>query len=164
MLISARMKGRWWGAGLMVRLSVSGCGSDGSSPDEQTVRNPNATLQLNDDMVEFRTGDYELAPGDEKYLCWTGRLPADRNVAVREIAAENGPGTHHTFLSWTFLQDEPEGMTECPVSFKTTWIPIFVGGVATSPLRMPEGAAVDLERGKQLVLQLHLQTPPAAQS
>ncbi len=108
-------------------------------------------------MVEFSSGDYELAPGDEKYLCWTGRLPADRNVAVREISAENGPGTHHTFLSWTLLQDEPEGMTECRVSFKTTWIPIFVGGVATSPLRMPDGTAVDLERGKQLVLQLHLQ-------
>ncbi|HEY6559056.1 MAG TPA: hypothetical protein VI072_17350 [Polyangiaceae bacterium] len=121
------------------------------------MRNPNATLRLIEDVVEFTSGDFEVAPGDEKYICWSGRLPADRDVAVREIAAEYGPGTHHTFLGWTFLQDEPEGMTECPVLFKTTWIPIYLGGVATSPLKMPEGAAVDLERGKQLILQLHLQ-------
>jgi hypothetical protein len=75
---------------------------------------------------------------------------------VREISAEYGPGTHHIFFAWT-LAPEPEGMTECPVLFKMTWIPIYLGGVATSPLRMPEGAAVDLERGRQLVLQLHLQ-------
>ena len=71
-------------------------------------------------------------------------------------APTTAPGTHHIFFGWT-LAPETEGMTECPVLFKTTWIPIYLGGVDSTPLAMPEGSGVDLGKGKQLVLQLHLQ-------
>src|SRR5688572_13069382 len=82
------------------------------------------------DEVAFASTDFELQPGEERYVCWAGNLPADRQVVVREIAADYGPGTHHIFFAWT-LAPEPEGMHECPVLFKTTWIPIYLGGVET---------------------------------
>ena len=127
-------------------LALWGCSSDPSAP----------AVTAAEDEVTFSSTDFELAPGDEKYMCWAGNLPADRQVIVREISADYGPGTHHIFFGWT-LAPETEGMTECPVLFKTTWIPIYLGGVDTSPLAMPEAAGVDLGTGKQLVLQLHLQ-------
>lgn len=89
-------------------------------------------------------------------MCFAHNLPADRDAIVREVTGDYGPGTHHIFFAWT-LVPEPEGVHECPVLFKTSWIPIYLGGVDPSPLTMPEGSAVDLGRGKQLVLQLHLQ-------
>ena len=111
--------------------------------------------------VTFSSNPVTLESGQEKYLCFAGNLPSDREIVVREITADYGPGTHHVFFGWT-LAPEPDGTSECPVLFKTTWIPIYLGGVESTPLRMPDGAAVDLGRGKQLVLQLHLQNTSAA--
>ena len=114
------------------------------------------SLTATADEVTFATGEVTVEPGDERYVCWAATLPADSEVVVDEISGEYGAGTHHVFFGWT-LTPEPEGFTECPVLFKLTWIPVYLGGVNTSPLTMPEGAGVNLETGKQLLLQLHLQ-------
>lgn len=106
--------------------------------------------------ILFASSDFTIQPGDEKYICWAGNLPADREVNIRSIRGDYGAATHHVFFAWT-LVPEPDGMTECPVLFKPTWIPIYLGGRNTSPLNLPEGAAIQMGTGKQLVLQLHLQ-------
>jgi hypothetical protein len=111
-------------------------------------------------VIDFSSEPVTLQPGEEKYLCFAGNLPEDRDVLIKEISGTYGPGTHHVFFAWT-LAPEPEGMTECDILFKTTWIPIYLGGTQTSPLTLPDGAAIDLERGRQLVLQLHLQNTTA---
>ena len=131
-------------------LALIGCSADLDAPA------PTPTETAAHDLVTFESTDIELAPGDEKYLCWARNLPADRQVVVSEISGEYGPGTHHIFFAWT-LAPETEEMFECPVLFKTTWIPIYLGGVETSPLTVPDGAGIDLGTGKQLLLQLHLQ-------
>lgn len=136
---------------LLAALLLSACSTSESSSKKEP-----ATTAAADDEILFETGDYTVNPGDEKYICWAHNLPADRDAVVREVSGDYGPGTHHIFFGWT-LAPETDGMSECPVLFKTTWIPIFLGGVDTSPLTMPDGAAVDLGTGKQLVLQLHLQ-------
>lgn len=104
----------------------------------------------------FSSTDYTIQPGEEKYMCWAGNLPADREVNIRSIWGDYGEATHHVFFAWT-LAPEPDGMTECPVLFKLTWIPIYLGGRNTSPLTVPEGAAIEMGTGKQLLLQLHMQ-------
>jgi len=131
-------------------LALSGCSSDAEAPPAQAA----------EDVVTFASTDFELAPGDEKYMCWARNLPDDKQVVVSEISGEYGPGTHHIFFAWT-LAPEAQEMFECPVLFKTTWIPIYLGGVDTSPLKVPEGAGIDLGTGKQLLLQLHLQNTSA---
>src|SRR5688572_21508265 len=105
------------------------------------------SLTATPDEVVFATGDVTVEPGQERYVCWAATLPADSEVVVDEISGEYGAGTHHVFFGWT-LAPEPEGFTECPVLFKLTWIPVYLGGVNTSPLTMPEGAGVNLETGK----------------
>jgi hypothetical protein len=125
-----------------------------ASCSEKDPAQPVETGSVNE-MV-FASDDYTLGPGEEKYICWAHDLPADQDAIIREISGDYGPATHHVFFAWTLIP-EPEGMSECPVLFKTTWIPVYLGGKNTSPLKMPDDAAVDLGRGKQLVLQLHLQ-------
>jgi hypothetical protein len=125
-----------------------------SESSSNTAREPETSEVKNEFL--FASDEYTLQPGDEKYVCFAHSLPDDEDTIVREISGDYGPGTHHVFFAWT-LVPEAEGMTECPVLFKTTWIPIYLGGKDSSPLKMPDDAAIDLGRGKQLVLQLHLQ-------
>jgi len=137
-------------AGAAVLLCLSCADEDPAGKKQEEVETTEG------DTLLFESEDYTVEPAQEKYVCFAHNLPDDVDAIVREVSGEYGPGTHHIFFAWT-LVPEPEGVTECPVLFKTTWIPIYLGGVNPPPLKMPEGAAVDLGRGKQLVLQLHLQ-------
>src|SRR5262245_29471764 len=122
---------------LVFFLALSSCSSDESPATSKTSQPV--------DEIVFSTEDYVIAPGDEKYVCWAHDLPADRDAVISEISADYGPATHHVFFAWT-LVPEAEGEHECPVLFKTTWIPVYLGGKNTSPLTMPDGAAIDLGR------------------
>jgi hypothetical protein len=141
---------------LAVGLSLlSGCGSDDS------------TAKVGDDggppddgpAVDFVTQDYELEPGDEKYICYTMNLP-DRDVAIDKITPTYGKGTHHIFFAFT-IAEEPEAVFDCPVLFKVTWIPLYLGGVDSGPLVLPDGAAFRMPPGQQIMVQLHLQNTTA---
>jgi hypothetical protein len=150
---------RQFGA-LAVLVLGSACSSHEPSSTRTSPVNLADASTASQNEILFSSGEYDLAPGDEKYLCWAGNLPADRDVIIRQISGDYGAGTHHVFFAWT-LVPEPDGMSECPVLFKTTWIPIYLGGRNTSPLQMPDGAGIDMGLGKQLVLQLHLQNTGA---
>jgi hypothetical protein len=133
-------------------LLALGCSSKESST---------STAQAASNELTFSSDDYTIQPDEEKYICWAHTLSADQDVIVRQVHGDYGAATHHVFFAWT-LAPEPEGQTECPVLFKTTWIPIYLGGKNTSPLQMPDGAAIDLGKGKQLLLQLHMQNVSSA--
>jgi hypothetical protein len=148
------------GAFLLLFAACSSDGAPSSREDDSKIGDdggappPAEAAAANE--IAIHSEEIELEPGDEKYMCWAENLPADSDVVIRKIRGDYGPGTHHVFFAWT-LAPEPAGTTECPVLFKTTWIPIYLGGQNTSPLQMPDGAAVELPAGQQLVLQLHLQ-------
>lgn len=104
--------------------------------------------------IRFETLPYTLAPGEEKYFCYTMTLPADRETAIAAFRPTQGKLVHHLVLSYT-LANEPDGFSECPVRFKDTWVPLFESGRESGSLTMPPGAAVRF-RGQQLLMQLHL--------
>ena len=141
------MRSGLWIACTSISLLAIGCGGGDDGAAEVVDEGPETRLE---------SQPYELQPGDEKYFCYTMRLPEDAETVVTSFVPEYGTGTHHILFVET-LKDEPDGMFECPVLFQTTWIPLYAGGVASSPLVLPEGAAVRLEPGKQLLMQLHLQ-------
>jgi len=130
-----------------------GCGGD----DDASAPAPGETKPT----LRFETDSYTLQPGEEKYLCFTMRLPADKETTVVEFAPEYGVGTHHILFAQT-LAPESDSSFECPVLFKQTWIPMYLGGVHSDPLRLPEGAGVQLAKGQQLLIQLHLQNTQAS--
>ena len=127
---------------LLLVVLLSGC----ASSSEETS-----------DHVDLVSTPYTLQPGEEKYFCYTMRLPADRDVAMTKFTPKYGKGTHHILASQT-IATEPEGFSECNVLIRTTWIPLYTGGLNSGALAMPEGIGFrPLERGQQLLMQLHLQ-------
>lgn len=112
-----------------------------------------------DDPIVVESQDYTLQPGEERYYCYTTKLQED--VVVSGLVPTYGDGTHHIILAQSIV-DEPEGFEECTVLFKTTWIPLFLGGKGTTPVQFPEGAGYKLTKGTPIVMQLHLQNPGEA--
>lgn len=107
--------------------------------------------------VDLVSTPYTLQPGEEKYFCYTMRLPADRDVAITKITPTYGVGTHHILFSQT-IAPEPEGFSECNVLIRTTWVPLYAGGIDSGPLELPANTGFKpLERGQQVLMQLHLQ-------
>jgi hypothetical protein len=110
-----------------------------------------------ENTLDLKSSPYTLQPGEEKYFCYTARLPKDRDVAIKRITPTYGKGTHHILTVQT-IAPEPEGFSECPVLIRQTWIPLYTGGLDSGPLEAPEGIAFKtFEPGQQILMQLHLQ-------
>lgn len=102
-------------------------------------------------------GEYSLQPGEEKYFCYSLKVPAGMAQVVTRLVPTYGPGTHHILFSQSITR-EPQGKSECAVLSKPTWLPLYAGGKDSGPLSMPTGAAMQLlDSEQQLVMQLHLQ-------
>lgn len=121
------------------------CGNDTATPPAA------ATWTIN-------SGEYTLAPGQERYICTTATLPADRETVITGMTPTYGSGTHHIFFAQT-LAPETAGTFECPTLFRTTWAPLYLGGVQSGTLQLPRGAGIRLTAGQQVLIQLHLQNP-----
>lgn len=107
--------------------------------------------------VDLVSDPYTLQPGDEKYFCYTLTLPADKDIALTKMTPTYGAGTHHILVAQT-IAPEPDGFSECNVLIRTTWIPLYGGGLNSGPLEMPEHTGMKtLQRGQQILMQLHLQ-------
>src|SRR5215207_623243 len=78
--------------------------------------------------IDLVSTPYTLQPGEEKYFCYTMRLPADRDVAITKMTPTYGEATHHILVAQTIVP-EPEGFSECNVLIRTTWIPLYGGGL-----------------------------------
>jgi hypothetical protein len=136
-------------SGIALAMAVAtGCGGSDDADGTEPGPDPN--------VISLKTGTYHLESGEEKYMCYTMNLPADRELSIYEIEPVYGKGVHHTFFAWTLIPEE-QAEFECPVLFETTWIPLYLGGVGTDPLRLPEGTGFKMEAGRQMLVQLHLQ-------
>ncbi len=107
--------------------------------------------------LDLVSAPYTLQPGEEKYFCYTMDLPADRDIAITKLTPTYGEGTHHILFSQT-IAPEPDGFSECNVLIRTTWVPLYAGGKDSGPLALPDNTGFKpLERGQQVLMQLHLQ-------
>jgi hypothetical protein len=98
------------------------------------------------------TGEWTLPPGTEGYVC--ARKTVDHDIYVRGIEAISPPGTHHTLLTMGEPNAE-DGVTDCTVADNRT-LSVFGSGVGTDRLMFPEGVAVLIPAGTQLLMNLHL--------
>ncbi|MCA9515882.1 MAG: hypothetical protein KC635_13140 [Myxococcales bacterium] len=103
--------------------------------------------------VAFATGEYTVASGEEKYLCWSQTLTEP--LYVDRFEYEKVATVHHFFMQKALVK-EPEGFSECDVLFKPTWLPLFGAATSDAELQMPDGAAMIIPAGDQIVVQLHL--------
>jgi hypothetical protein len=142
------------------------CGSnvdDGKTPDTKTpdtktpdTKTPDTKTPTNvgGDWQELITSTWTMAPGDEGYVC--ARKTVDRDMYVTSFEAINPFGTHHTLLTVGEPQDgKPDGIEPCNAGTNRTHS-LFGSGVGTDTLYFPEGTAILVPKGQQLLLNLHL--------
>ncbi len=104
-----------------------------------------------DGYAPLIAGDWTLAPGTEAYRCVRWTAPGDLLLAaVRPVAPS---GTHHVVLM-VGSPDAPDGDRECTSALEQ---PIVYGaGLGTDPYVLPDGVAIKVLAGQQLLLNLHL--------
>lgn len=101
----------------------------------------------------FQTDEFTVPPGTEKYYCFSQTLEED--LVIDRLEYYSQPVVHHFLLART-LAPEPDGFAECPVLFRTTWVPLFGTGTQDDAVQIPDGYAHRLKAGDQLMIQLHL--------
>lgn len=104
-------------------------------------------------VVELIGGEWTMAGGSEGYVCV--RLTVEETMFIREFRPVAPLGTHHTVLTYGNTATRPDGTTPCE-AFTNAANMIYGSGVGTNPLRFPDGVAIRLEPGNQLLLNLHL--------
>lgn len=133
-------------------LFTSACASSGSSHGTESGTTKAGLTETADGWI-FRTEDFKVEPGQERYLCYA--VTTKERLAVQRFTSSAHRTVHHLLFSEA-SSPEPEGMSECPVLFKATWAPMFFATTADTDVKMPDGAAKLLEPGSQMVVQLHL--------
>jgi hypothetical protein len=132
---------------LAVIAAASACGGDDGG-DGYTIT---------DDMLSFETGEYEVAGGDA-FECFYTDVVTDRELAVRGAAGEQEEGGHHITIYYTEVVKDPQHHP-CVTAEMAEWRMIGGGGdeaeAAVTKLRMPEGLAIRVPAGAQIVLQSH---------
>lgn len=103
--------------------------------------------------VVFRTDQFTLEPGQERFLCYAQTLKED--VVVDGYTKPAQAFVHHMVFAKT-SGTEPEGLSDCDVLFRFTWEPLFLAGAGASQIDFPNGVAQVMPAGTRLLSQLHL--------
>lgn len=128
----------------------STAGPDGSTPGADA--DPNAPDAAPGDWTELLSGQWQLPAGDEDYYCVRKTIEQDMYISdFRAVAPE---GTHHTVLTMG-EPDGADGVTPCSAQTNHDAM-IYGSGVGTNPFAFPEGVAIHIPAGTQLLLNLHL--------
>jgi len=110
-------------------------------------------ITATDEGAVFKTDEYTLDPGQERFLCFAAN--AEEDLVVESVSHTARPGLHHVIFSKANVP-EPDGFSECDTLFRLTWEPIYLTGAGASSLDLPEGFAHRITAGTQMVAQLHL--------
>lgn len=135
--------------GFLAAMLLVSCSDDGPSASVDAAPPASNTQDLTTDA-------FTLAPGEEKYFCYTFRSPADGQRGIVEVQSTQGDVVHHVVLFQT-LAPEPDGFQECEVLIRQTWQPIWAAGAGGNGLVLPEGTAFIVEPDTQYLVQYHLQ-------
>jgi hypothetical protein len=138
---------------LVLALSF-GCGSDGGprgdSPDAAGAT-PDAGST---EFTRLLETPWTLAAGTEMYMCtrWT----APRDLFINEFSPVIPTGTHHTVVTLEDNSNRPDGTVECSNPFEGGPRQIYGTGAGSIPVKYPDGVAIKVNQGQQIVLNLHL--------
>ncbi|HKP60701.1 MAG TPA: hypothetical protein VJV78_28430 [Polyangiales bacterium] len=154
-----------WSAACL--LIVSGCDSSEERPTKSPERShkdaPAAEMgaagsvapvaETKDEKLLWKTDEFELGAGQERYLCFSKTLQEDAVIAGYSSKAQ--PFVHHLIFS-RLRSPEPEGFSECDVAFRSNWDTLYITGAGSTELKFPSDAGHKLPKGTQLLVQMHL--------
>lgn len=125
-------------------------GSDTGSSADSAVEVDSGTP---DETVLLIEGEWTLPPSTEDYQCIRVTVPEE--MYVNSFVPVIPQGTHHTVLTIAPSDGTPDGQQSCN-GFVNGPNMLFGSGVGTDRLVFPEGVAVRIPAGSQLLLNLHL--------
>jgi hypothetical protein len=96
--------------------------------------------------------DWTLEGGSEGFICALHTVEED--LLVRSFRADSPLGTHHTVLTMTEAVGEDRVFPCDPGAMSDAML--FASGYGTDDLSLPEGVAIRIPAGKQVLLNLHL--------
>jgi hypothetical protein len=103
--------------------------------------------------ISWKTGQFHLEPGQERYLCFSQPLAED--AVIGAYSADSAAFVHHIIFVRA-LAPEPAGFAECDVAFRMSWDPVFIAGAGKSKLEFPSDAGHILKKNTQMLVQMHL--------
>jgi hypothetical protein len=106
-----------------------------------------------DGWLRLIAASWQLPKGHEAHFCV--RVTAPRDVYLHEFAAISPVGTHHTVLTAVPGGSAPDGVTAC-AGGDISGHQVYGSGVGTESSALPDGIAMQVRAGEQLVLNLHL--------
>ncbi|HHH31851.1 MAG TPA: hypothetical protein ENK57_26370, partial [Polyangiaceae bacterium] len=130
----------------------SGGGDDPGTGGAGATGTGTGTPPPDGDWQTLIEGTWDLPSGQEDYWCALKTIEED--VYIRAFRAVAPTGTHHTLLTKTD-GGQPDGEFPCNAGNLADDM-IYASGVGTDPFAFPEGVAVKLEAGTQVLLNLHL--------
>jgi len=157
------------GAALLAALLAVGCGDDGGATDEDmgpegptdlgggepdlAPSERDAFTPPGGERFILAAGDWSMPAGQEGYRCV--RQTIDETIFVHEFYPIAPNGTHHTVVTFTTTPAQPDGVVSCDAATNAPDM-IYGSGVGTEPLILPEGVAVEIPAGSQILVNLHL--------
>jgi len=100
------------------------------------------------------TVGFTVPVGQEFYRC--RRVTTTEDIWIKSLTPTSPAGVHHqVFAIDKSTNPPPDGEANCPV-LQPNWTDLFASGVNSPSLDMPEGVALKVPAGKQMILQLHL--------
>ncbi len=109
--------------------------------------------------MQIATQAVTLTAGQETYQCWSFSVPSSAAIALRSIEPHvPTKGVHHYAIYTNSQAITNAGPYECS-TMGPTWGLVSGGGVNTPGVTFPDGTAMTLPAGEQIVFQLHLLNP-----
>jgi hypothetical protein len=137
---------------VVVAVALAACSSKKEEAPPVATVLP-AGISATDEGAVFRTDEYTLDPGQERFLCFAAN--AEKDLVIESVSHAARSGLHHIIFSKANAP-EPDGFSECDTLFRLTWEPIYLTGAGDSSLDLPAGFAHRIPVGTQMVAQLHL--------
>lgn len=126
-----------------------GCGSEVTNGGSGTNSPTGGTAS--DVWTTLVDGTWQMTAGKEGY--WCTRKTVAEDTYIKAFRAQAPVGTHHTLLLVT-EGGIPDGQEDCGPTLGANMI--FASGLGTGDFEFPEGVAVKVPAGSQLLLNLHL--------
>ncbi len=117
---------------------------------------PVVTPEPTKNEVAFTTPEFDVPPGDA-FECFYTDTITDKELTVLKGVGQQGPGGHHIIVYYTDTKRAPEHHV-CKDSEMVAWHQIVgVSGKENGEpvISFPEGVALKVPAGKQLVMQTH---------
>ena len=96
---------------------------------------------------------WTVAPGEDRIWCKTMKVPVGQTLDVSKFTITMAPGSHH-FILYRSSSNLPDGFGACPAMNNEAFV-VGSQNPGTFEFGYPEGLAMPLFSGEQLILQSH---------